>query len=476
VIFLLSGFVFFFLVDRFILPPQTPTLYSEILRFKTLYEDAPKLVVAYSGGLDSTVLLHLLTQYFERPFSITAIYIDHQLQVDSNKWSEACEAICLDWKVPFKSIKVDVERRSRHGIESQARRARYQALHCELNVNDILLTAHHQRDQSETFLLNLQRGSGVAGLAAMPYQKPIKLLSGQLAKHVRPLLSVPYQELLDYARHNQLNWVEDPSNQDLHFSRNQVRHQLLPEFEQACSNIQQQIQRSASHQSEALQLLNRLAKQDLNEGCYSALYIDLETYKELDWISLKNVLKYWAYLYFELRLGHEQLEWIRIYSRQKPSASACLKLREGELRFYRTKLYYVADKFKDYSFFLDDVESAPEQVNPVPTQVGFKLVLPGSWYDVNKASLVIRNLRKTDKVNANRLKKWFQQQGIPVWQRTHWPVLCLDDHPIVLWGAERIFTSDLALQYQSSLEGAFKGNESLCFYLTELEVVTLSRN
>ncbi|MEA3404493.1 MAG: tRNA lysidine(34) synthetase TilS, partial [Pseudomonadota bacterium] len=287
-------------------------------------------------------------------------------------------------------------------------------------------------------------------------------------------LYVPYTELVEYALANQLQWIEDSSNMDLNFSRNQVRHQLLPAFEQACSNIQQQIQRSALHQSEALQLLKRLAQQDLNSGVYSELYIDLDSYRVLDWPSLKNVLRFWAEDQFKLRLGYDQLEWIKRYSRDNPSASASLKLSQGQLRFYRTKLYYVTDNKNDYQLKLDEVQPCSISASDIRAKRDFRVLLPLDWYEANRTKLTLRNIKHADHGNSKRLKKWFQQQGVPVWERLHWPVLYMNDLPLTLWGAAGIFENNVSTQLEKLISERQESHEFICFHLTESEIVSLS--
>jgi len=450
------------------------TPHSEILRFKAHVKEQTEIVLAFSGGLDSMVLLHLLAEEPQLAPKLRAIYIDHQLQTESKQWAKHCKTICSNLGVPFQSITVDIENRTRSGLESRARKARYQALYAKLDSNSLLLTAHHQRDQAETFLLNLQRGSGVAGLAAMPYLKPLTLASGSTAYHVRPLLSVPHTSLLDYARHHQLEWIEDPSNQDLRFTRNNIRHQLLPAFEQACSNIQSQIERSANHQSEALQLLQRLAQQDIKSGDYSQLYIDLASYQSLDWPSLKNVITFWAKSHLNLRLNFDQLIWIKTYSRNAPSSSASLKLREGELRFYRTKLYYVADKPQDYQFKLSHFQSFSNKESVDHAHKLFALTLPLSWYQSHLNDLSVRSISPDDKPHNKRLKKWFQQRGVPTWQRQQWPVLCLNDKPVLLWGTQGIFESNERALLDGLLCDQTNSREQIVFLLEEAQIVALS--
>jgi len=434
-------FTVFFKAQYTILKTLYPTLLAEIERFKQLTQ-AQRYLVAFSGGLDSTVLLHLLTRDNLSLKRTQALYVDHQIQSESAAWALHCQTICKNWMVDLQCVKVTLDTKTRQGVEAKARKARYQALYHALQPNTLLLTAHHQRDQAETFLLNLTRGSGVAGLAAMPYQKTITLESGEQSLHFRPLLKVPYSELVAYATRHKLSWVEDQSNYDNRYARNQVRNQLLPEFEQACPVIQQQIQRAASHQAEALDLLDRLAEQDLKLGEFNQYSIKLVSYQKLDWPSLKNVLRLWAKSCLNVSFNFDQLAWIKRYALDAKSVSASSKLQHGALKLYREKMYYVADIYKEYEFNLVDFTArlkSPSQFEsglrctmPMPT---FELLLPQEWLNKYHAKLTIRNLKESDQVNRNKLKKWFQEQGISTWQRVSWPILCLDNLPFLLCGA-----------------------------------------
>ncbi len=432
---------------------QFPTLSAELHRFASLFQSG-RVKVAFSGGLDSTVLLHALAQDPTMHRRLQAIYIDHQLQAESAQWAEHCAAICKQLMLPFEAIQVQLSNQSRQGVEARARQARYQALYSKLSVSEVLLTAHHQRDQAETFLLNLQRGSGVAGLAAMPYQKSVALNQSDQSWHVRPLLHVPYAELVAYAKAFNLKWIEDPSNAELNFKRNQVRHQWLPVLQQACPTIEQQIQRAAAHQSEAMQLLQRLAEQDMQQGAYNALYIDLNSYQTLDWSGLKNVLRHWAKKHFNLSLSYDHLQWIQLHTDNQSHSLASLQLRDGSLRLYRKRLYYVIEAKTEYAIPMREIIETSGLTERLTASECFSVELPAAWLEGELSRLTIRALREDDSANSKRLKKWFQQMGIPAWQRQWWPVLAHDDQPLLLWGAEGIFNTDKTQSLQVELSTA----------------------
>ena len=170
-----------------------------------------RVLVAYSGGVDSHVLLHASQRAVRESgenVSLRAVHINHQLQPKSESWKLHCAGICDRLNIPFTGIDVNASAVPGQSPQAAARDARYAAIQNELRSNDVLLTAHHRNDQAETVLLQLLRGSGVAGLAAMPYRR--HLGEGIVS---RPFLDTPQHTLFAYASMHALEWVEDPSNQ-----------------------------------------------------------------------------------------------------------------------------------------------------------------------------------------------------------------------------------------------------------------------
>ena len=182
----------------------------------------PRVIVAFSGGIDSTVLAHLFVKQRRKLGRLRLAHVDHGLQPASAAWSRHCARIARQWDVPFISLKADIKR-GKESPEAAARDARYQLLVAAMERGEVLVTAQHRDDQAETLLLQLMRGAGIAGLAAMPSIAPFG--PGYLA---RPLLGVSRREIELLAREAKLNWIEDPSNADTRFSRNFLRQRLMP--------------------------------------------------------------------------------------------------------------------------------------------------------------------------------------------------------------------------------------------------------
>lgn len=214
-------------------------------------------VVAYSGGIDSTVMLHALATSTTET-SITAVHVNHGLHPESDLWAAHCERIAAELTVEFVSFRVNVPSDERQGPEAAARTARYAVLREMVNDHDCLLSAHHTGDQAETLLLNLMRGSGVDGLAGIGMRQPFG--SGLL---LRPMLHVPTESIDDYAKKHELDWVEDPSNADTRYDRNFLRQQVVPLLQSRWPAAVDRVQRSAHLVGEASTLLSDLAQIDL---------------------------------------------------------------------------------------------------------------------------------------------------------------------------------------------------------------------
>lgn len=224
------------------------------------YRDKRRFLIAYSGGVDSHVLLHLCAQSDGMQHKITAVHVHHGLQGDADVWQAHCASICRQLQVPFVALRVDARAAAGQSPEEAARDARYQALTALLDEQDILLTAQHLDDQLETVLLQLFRGSGLQGLSGMPESMPLG--RGLL---VRPLLKTPRQAIEAYARLQRLSWIEDHSNRSDEFSRNFLRSRVIPALKQRWPAVARTVSRSAGHCAEAHLLLSAQAEQTFRQ-------------------------------------------------------------------------------------------------------------------------------------------------------------------------------------------------------------------
>jgi tRNA(Ile)-lysidine synthase len=217
----------------------------------------PRIAVAFSGGIDSTVLAHVLARQRRRFASLRLFHVDHGLQEASREWSAHCAKVARGLKLPFVPLEATIRRRRGESPEAAAREARYALLAMVLEPGEVLVTAQHRDDQVETLLLQLFRGAGVAGLAAMPALAPFG--AGRIC---RPLLNTPRENLERYAREQRLRWVEDPTNMETQFARNFLRAKVLPIIRQQWKGVDAAIARSASHMAEAARLLGKLGRVD----------------------------------------------------------------------------------------------------------------------------------------------------------------------------------------------------------------------
>lgn len=225
-------------------------------RLATHVRPGQRLAVAFSGGLDSTVLLHLMARLApDLGITAEAIHVAHGLQEAALDWPEHCRSVCERLGLPFRCIPVEVDRESPQGLEAAARAARHEALRAQ--GADWIALAHHRGDQAETLLHRLSRGAGVAGAAAM------REFDRRGAPLLRPLLDEPRAELEAWAKRHELVWIEDPSNTDLRFSRNFFRHQILAPLKARFPGAEAALARAAAHFNEAQSLLEELAEEDL---------------------------------------------------------------------------------------------------------------------------------------------------------------------------------------------------------------------
>lgn len=218
---------------------------------------ARRWLVAFSGGVDSTVMLHVLAGIVDAN-DILAVHVDHGLHENSANWEQHCRAFAATLGVNFRSERVKIDRQSGLGIEGAARIARYALFESQLLSGEVLLTAHHRDDQAETLLLNLLRGSGTTGLAGIGDQQPLG--AGRL---LRPLLKTGRQEILHYAAEHDLPWLEDPSNEETELDRNFLRHEVLPLLGSRWPSAAEKLARSAELMADANVLAADLAQMDL---------------------------------------------------------------------------------------------------------------------------------------------------------------------------------------------------------------------
>ena len=395
---------------------------------------AKHLTLAYSGGVDSHVLLHLLAQLcVESQRQLTVIHVDHGLSPKSGDWSKHCTAICKSLDVPLVIERVTVERGSR-GIEDAAREARYQALAKHISSDDVLLTAHHRDDQVETVLLHLVRGTGAHGLAGMA---PLREFAQGL--HLRPMLGVSRHVIAEYARSQQLQWIDDVSNEDTSLSRNYMRHEIVPKLRAHWPGAEQVIGRSAGHAAAAVELLQQIASEDWRRCEQSGdLSLSLNACDQLTDARLRNLLRYWV---SQSGLALPATRHIDEVVRQirKPSATgrAIMHWPGANCCRYRDRLTLQATLptvGRDYDIQWDTsnplkIDSLGIEFSVIRTRgrgLAAARLTGGTVHLRNRRGG--ENLQPVGRAHHHKLKKLFQEAGIPPWQRDLLPLVYVDNN------------------------------------------------
>ena len=398
-------------------------------------DSAARIAVAFSGGLDSTVLLHSTVAAYG-PENVIALHINHGLQDSADDWVMHCANMAQAFEVEFDfrilSWSKDID--DLGNIEAQARQARYDALveMCQhYGVSDLLL-GHHQDDQAETVLLQLLRGSGLAGLSGMASQR---MMDQTDIRVWRPFIDLTRKELEAYAYEYHLDWIEDPTNQDDHFTRNFIRLRVMPILEKVQPQLRKNLSRTASHMADAQNLLNQLADIDLNPMT-TEIGLDLISLMALRYEDISradNALRRWIYLQGLAMPSEERLNawWADLEQLKDLSDHQLQWVHDGKhLRVWRQKL-----TVNDISIPLGRWDF--KQVDTDSTEYG--LALDVFELAVKQKSLIEKERQGGEKIRIHpkqsrkTLKNIFQEQDIPPWQRSA-KILYIDTHLLAVAG------------------------------------------
>ncbi len=304
--------------------------------------------VAFSGGLDSSVLLHALTAQSREQGGppVRAVHVHHDLQAVADSWPAHCAQICAQLEVPLQVVRVEVANSA--STEQAARDARYNAFAGLLQPGELLLLAQHRDDQAETLLLRLLRGAGVAGLQAMPLTRTLG--HGQL---LRPLLQASRRQLEDYARQHGLQWIEDPSNRRDDYDRNFIRNRIMPALRQRWSGLEQVLQRTAEHMQQAQGLLDELAALDLQQAGVEPppdwlplAVLNLDSIAALSPARQRNLLRFWLRDKTRLPDSKHWAGWQDLLQ-AAVDARPLWQLRDGALERYGRRLYWLPARWQE---------------------------------------------------------------------------------------------------------------------------------
>lgn len=382
---------------------------------------AGPLLVAYSGGLDSTALLHALAHDARwRAQGLRAVHVHHGLQAAADDWVRHCQQQCAQWQIELSVVHVQVPRDSGEGMEGAARRVRYDALAAQLPAHGVLVTAHHGDDQAETFLLRALRASGVDGLAAMA---PLRGFAQ--GWHWRPLLEVGRDELLAYAKAHALRWIEDASNQNTDLDRNFLRQQVMPLLRQRWPQAAAAFARSAALAADSARLLAQGDAVALaSAATLDAQALSVPALRALPRERRARVLRAWVET---LRLPALPANGLaRIEAELLPAgadAEAEFHWHGAVIRRWRDLLHAEAAT----PALPADFQRHWDSRQPLALPTGDALWLQGAVPWPTPIRLSARNggerLRLPGRAHMHALKKLLQGAGIPPWERRRLPLL-----------------------------------------------------
>ncbi len=391
---------------------------------------AKKIWIACSGGMDSSVLLHLIFSNKEKiGQSLEVVYVNHGLQGESTEWGDFCRTQCNGYDLPFTQLNINEAVPKGESVEAWAREKRYALIAEVMNKGDLLFTAHHQDDQVETFFLQALRGAGPRGLSSMPLFKNIAN-----AIHVRPLLNYCRNELLFYANENKLSWQEDLSNADTKFDRNYLRNNIIPAFEKRWPAYRDTISRLLNHQQDCTSLMNEVGLEDLKLASHGKT-LNLDIVKSFSVARQKNIIFVWLQ---ELQLespGSKHINKIISDLINSTSDNApCVNWKSVEIRKYR-KTLYASSKMLEH---IDSINYQWDFAKPLKimdeTLVAISEIGSGlSKGKIENARISVQYRLGGEKIQPNNnahsktVKQLFQERGVLPWVRGRFPLIYVNE-------------------------------------------------
>lgn len=430
---------------------------SSLIQSHGLHCKETGIAVAYSGGLDSTVLLALTSLYArQEQIPIFSYHVNHGISPFAQDWQDHCREFSLSHAISYRAETVCVQNQGQ-GVESTARKERYQALGrmCDADQVSLLLVAHHLDDQAETMLMQLFRGTGVRGLTGMDECNLAPGLLNLPNVYIgRPLLSESRSVIQDFALTHQLAHIEDESNSDLHYTRNAVRHLLMPQIDSIFPHFSERLLRTSNHVRSAQRLLDELAANDLIE-CERDDALDLRSLSKLSSDRISNVFRYWLTRHHVQLPSTSKIAEIQLQLFEARD-DARVAIRHGEFSIcrYASKIYLLDHRLVgtlqneiEYCWNGEGSQYFPELKGTLYFQRN-EVGIAESMLKCKKLTIRFRCGGERLKLAKNRptrdLKSHFQTARIPFWQRESLPIIYIDERLffVGLLGMDAAFLSE----------------------------------
>lgn len=404
------------------------------------------LWVGFSGGLDSTVLVHLLVQQPEFKNRIKAIHVHHGLSSNADAWLQHCQQQCKAWHVPLQAEKVQLSD-MKDGVEQAARTARYAAYKKHCQAGDSLLLAQHADDQLETFFMRLMRGAGLSGLTAMATQRSLTSNITDNINVLRPLLTISRAQLEQYAQTQELTWVEDESNQDSKFERNWWRNELLPQLWAKFPQRKESVLRSIQQLQQDQLVLTELFQPKIDQACRPWIWphclpvaLDLSELTQLPEHHWPYIVRGWLQKNGLMQPSQQWLvQLISDVIQAQVDAQSVLVIGGWQVMRHKQSLFIVRSSLnEDSEMAVQAISLVAEQhylwAGEVIQSVQGLSGLAAGYYTLASAQSVRSQKLRMKGRPAKTVKALLQEANIPAILRKNWPVLLHDQQLVAIIG------------------------------------------
>ena len=438
---------------------------------KLLLEDlsaCKRVGVAFSGGVDSHVLLYSLAKILRKKRNLFALHVNHSLDIKSDAWEEHCKKVCKELGVDFISFKLNPKERVLSS-EDDLRKARYSKLFSWTQTGDVLCTAHHKDDNAETILFRILRGTSVNGLKGIPYKRKV-----QKSFLIRPLLNFSKEEIISFAKENNLIWIEDPSNKEKKFSRNFLRNDIFPLIKTEWPDYLDSFERLASHSVLNQEVIDEIAENDIKEILLGKPnQLSVSKLKKLSKGRRRNLVYRWLSIFYSKSITSRIVDEVIkafVFSNNKNTNEISLGRKDSEgsivIRKYEEKLFLLPNLTT--SSVSEEVSLEWDMKDSLELATGklsaFKSLGKGIQEDAinNKVNIQFRSggerCRPAGRNKSQTLKKLFQEYSVPPWLRNRLPLIYIEGE---LAAVANIWTCDNFLASKEQYGMTFEWKDHL---------------